>query len=161
MNPWGQSRGQEAASPTSLVRSKAFDKQKRPPALVISGRTTPRSNRMPDKINQTIWVVGRLDHDGGVDRLRDPLDDADARDRATQWTLGIFLGTFSYCMAALPAVRSLPRPFVPVLTVLVGMLLALLCVGWLIFFINHIARSISSTTSSTASRERPNSSSTN
>ena len=24
------------------------------------------------------------------------------RDRTTQWTLGIFLGTFSYCMAALP-----------------------------------------------------------
>ena len=32
------------------------------------------------------------------------------RDRATQWTLGIFLGTFSYCMAALPAVRSLAAP---------------------------------------------------
>ncbi|MGA2793234.1 MAG: DUF2254 domain-containing protein [Roseiarcus sp.] len=65
------------------------------------------------------------------------------RDRTTQWTLGIFLGTFSYCMAALPAVRSTPRPFVPVVTVLTAMLLALLCVGWLIFFINHISRSIS------------------
>jgi uncharacterized membrane protein len=65
------------------------------------------------------------------------------RDRATQWTLGIFLGTFSYCMAALPAVRSVPKPFVPVLTVLVAMLLALVCVGWLIFFINHISQSIS------------------
>ncbi len=65
------------------------------------------------------------------------------RDRNTQWTLGIFLGTFSYCMAALPAVRSLPHPYVPVLTVLVAMLLALVCVGWLIFFINHISRSIS------------------
>ncbi len=30
------------------------------------------------------------------------------RDRGTQWTLGVFLGTFSYCMAALPAARSLP-----------------------------------------------------
>ncbi len=65
------------------------------------------------------------------------------RDKATQWTLGIFLGTFSYCMAALPAVRSLPHPYVPVLTVLVAMLLALASVGWLIFFINHISRSIS------------------
>jgi hypothetical protein len=65
------------------------------------------------------------------------------RDRATQWTLGIFLGTFSYCMAALPAVRSLPHPYVPVLTVLVAMLLALVSVGWLIFFINHISLSIS------------------
>ena len=65
------------------------------------------------------------------------------RDRNTQWTLGIFLGTFSFCMAALPAVRSLPHPFVPVATVMVAMLLALICVGWLIFFINHISQSIS------------------
>ena len=39
------------------------------------------------------------------------------RDRTTQWTLGVFLGTFSYCMAALPAARSLPHPFVPAATV--------------------------------------------
>ena len=38
------------------------------------------------------------------------------RDRGTQWTLGMFLGTFCYCMAALPAARSLPAPFVPVVT---------------------------------------------
>jgi uncharacterized membrane protein len=65
------------------------------------------------------------------------------RDRSTQWTLGVFLGTFSYCMAALPAVRSLPQPFVPVATVTGAMLLALVCVGWLVFFINHISQSIS------------------
>lgn len=65
------------------------------------------------------------------------------RDKSTQWTLGVFLGTFSYCMAALPAVRSLPQPYVPALTVLIAMALALVCVGWLIFFINHISRSIS------------------
>jgi len=65
------------------------------------------------------------------------------RDRTTQWTLGVFLGTFSYCMAALPAARSLPRPFVPVVTATGAMLLALVCVGWLIYFINHISRSIS------------------
>ncbi|MFZ0438258.1 MAG: DUF2254 family protein, partial [Candidatus Sulfotelmatobacter sp.] len=41
-----------------------------------------------------------------------------SRDRVTQWTLGIFLGTFLYCMAALPAARSLPHPFAPVATVL-------------------------------------------
>ena len=46
-------------------------------------------------------------------------------DRGTQWTLGVFLGTFSYCMAALPAARSLPVAFVPVLTVTGAMLLAL------------------------------------
>ena len=32
------------------------------------------------------------------------------QDRVTQWTLGIFLGTFAYCMAALPAAHFLPQP---------------------------------------------------
>jgi uncharacterized membrane protein len=65
------------------------------------------------------------------------------RDRVTQWTLGMFLGTFSYCIAALPAARSLPYPFVPVATVTVAMLLVPVCVGWLIFFIQHISNAIS------------------
>ncbi len=65
------------------------------------------------------------------------------RDRVTQWTLGIFLGTFAYCVAALPAARALPQPFAPVATVTGAMLLALTCVAWLIFFIQHIAQSIS------------------
>jgi uncharacterized membrane protein len=64
------------------------------------------------------------------------------RDRVTQWTLGIFLGTFLYCMAALPAARSLPQPFSPVATVLGAMWLAVACVGWLLFFIHHISQAI-------------------
>jgi uncharacterized membrane protein len=66
-----------------------------------------------------------------------------SRDRVTQWTLGIFLGTFCYCMAALPAARSFPYPFAPVATVLGAMFLALVCVGWLLFFIHHISQAIS------------------
>ena len=65
------------------------------------------------------------------------------QDRVTQWTLGIFLGTFLYCMAALPAARTLPHPFAPVFTVMGAMLLAVACVGWLLFFIHHISRAIS------------------
>src|SRR5579863_10639967 len=65
------------------------------------------------------------------------------RDRTTQWTLGVFLGTFSYCMAALPAARSFPHPFVPVATTSGAMVLALVCVGWLIFFIHHISQAVS------------------
>ena len=64
------------------------------------------------------------------------------RDRVTQWTLGVFLGTFSYCLAALPAARSAPQPFAPVATVLGAMLLSIICVGWLLFFIHHISRAI-------------------
>ena len=65
------------------------------------------------------------------------------KDRVTQWTLGIFLGTFAYCMAALPAARSVPHPFAPVATVTGAMLLAVTCVAWLIFFIHHISQAIS------------------
>jgi uncharacterized membrane protein len=65
------------------------------------------------------------------------------QDRVTQWTLGIFLGTFLYCVAALPAAHSLPDPFAPVFTVMGAMLLAVACVGWLLFFIHHISRAIS------------------
>jgi uncharacterized membrane protein len=65
------------------------------------------------------------------------------RDRNTQWTLGVFLGTFCYCMAALPAARSLPFVFVPVVTVTGAMVLSLVAVGWLIFFIHHISQAIS------------------
>jgi uncharacterized membrane protein len=65
------------------------------------------------------------------------------RDRTTQWTLGVFLGTFAYCMGALPAARALPHPFVPAATVTGAMVLAVFSVGWLIYFINHISQSIS------------------
>ena len=65
------------------------------------------------------------------------------KDRVTQWTLGVFLGTFSYCIAALPAARSLPSPFAPVATVLGAMVLAGACVALLLFFIHHISLAIS------------------
>ena len=62
------------------------------------------------------------------------------RDRVTQWTLGIFLGTFCYCLAALPAARSVPKPFAPVVTVLGAMLLSLICVSWLLLlYPSHLA----------------------
>jgi uncharacterized membrane protein len=64
------------------------------------------------------------------------------RDRVTQWTLGVFLGTFLYCMAALPAARSLPQPFAPVATVTGALVLALTSVIGLIFFIHHISRAV-------------------
>jgi uncharacterized membrane protein len=66
-----------------------------------------------------------------------------ARDRVTQWTLGIFLGTFLYCMVALPAAHTLPYPFAPVVTVIGAIVLAIACVGLLLFFIHHISNAIS------------------
>ncbi len=66
-----------------------------------------------------------------------------SRDKVTQWTLGIFLGTFSYCMAALPTAHTYPRPFAPIATVTGAMILALACVCLLLFFIHHISQAIS------------------
>jgi uncharacterized membrane protein len=66
-----------------------------------------------------------------------------ARDRITQWTLGMFLGTFLYCMAALPAAHGLPKPFAPVTTVVGAIVLAIACVAGLLFFIHHISQAIS------------------
>lgn len=66
-----------------------------------------------------------------------------ARDRVTQQTLGIFLGTFCYCLAAIPAARSLPHPTAPALTIVGAMCLAVACVAWLLFFIQHISQAIS------------------
>lgn len=65
------------------------------------------------------------------------------RGRVTQWTLGIFIGTFSYCIAAMPAARNAPHPFSPIATVTGAMLLTLVCVGWLVLFIQHISQAIS------------------
>jgi uncharacterized membrane protein len=64
-------------------------------------------------------------------------------DRITQHTLGIYLGTFLYCIAALPAARAHPTPFSPALTLFGAMLLSVACVAWLLFFIGHISRAIS------------------
>jgi uncharacterized membrane protein len=66
-----------------------------------------------------------------------------ARDRVTQWTLGIFLGTFLYCMGALPAARLQPKPFAPKATTAGAILLAIICVALLLFFIHHISQAIS------------------
>ena len=66
-----------------------------------------------------------------------------SKDRVTQWTLGMFLGTFLYCTAALPAAHSRPIPFAPVITVMGAMVLTIACVAWLLFFIHHISQAIS------------------
>lgn len=64
-------------------------------------------------------------------------------DKKTQYFLGIFLGTFGYCLTAMGATRSLPLPFAPILTVTVAMFLAFICIILLLMFINHIALAIS------------------
>ena len=62
------------------------------------------------------------------------------RDRGNQFTLGAFLGTFSYALMVLRSVRTQSEgSFVPHASMTVGILLAFLCVGVLVFFVGHMA----------------------
>ncbi len=62
------------------------------------------------------------------------------RDRGNQLTLGAFLGTFSYALMVLRSVRTQSEgAFVPHLSLSVGILLAFVCVGTLVFFVGHMA----------------------
>lgn len=68
------------------------------------------------------------------------------RDRASQATLGIFIGTFVYCLAVLRTVHASASEtqlvFVPHISIAVALFLALACVGALIFYIHHIPETI-------------------
>jgi uncharacterized membrane protein len=65
------------------------------------------------------------------------------RDLGNQITLGTFIATFLYCLLVLRTVRGTDDDqFVPHLAVTVGVVLATLSIGVLIYFIHHIATSI-------------------
>ena len=65
------------------------------------------------------------------------------RDRGNQFVLGTYTATFIYCLLLLRTIRgSEPVTFVPHLAILVGLALAMLSVGVLIYFINHVSQSI-------------------
>ena len=65
------------------------------------------------------------------------------RDRLNQSVLGVFLGVFAYCLVVLRTIRGGDEGlFVPALAVFVAMLLAFVAIGFLIFFIHHVAASI-------------------
>lgn len=69
------------------------------------------------------------------------------RDRANQFVLGYFVSVFSYCLIVLRTIRGGDEfTFVPSLSVVTGLLLALGGVIVLIFFIHHIAVSLQITT---------------
>ncbi len=63
------------------------------------------------------------------------------RDRVSQRTLGVFLGTFVYCLLVMRATHSEP-PWTPTWAVALGCLLGLACLVFLIYFLHHIATSI-------------------
>jgi uncharacterized membrane protein len=72
------------------------------------------------------------------------------RDRGNQLVLGVFIGTFTYTLLLLRTVRAPidggAEGFVPAAGVTLAVLLALVSIGFLIFYIHHVARSIEATT---------------
>jgi uncharacterized membrane protein len=65
------------------------------------------------------------------------------RDRGNQATLGIYLGTFAYSLLVLRSVRSAEQGiFVPHIAITGAVALALLCVGMLVYFVDHVANRI-------------------
>lgn len=70
-----------------------------------------------------------------------------SQDWRSQLTLGVLLGTFSFNLWAIAALKSTPEGFpVPVLTVNVGLLLAYLSVGFLVMFIDQMTQAMNITT---------------
>lgn len=65
------------------------------------------------------------------------------RDRVTQVVLGMFVGTFAYCLVVLRTIRGGDEgAFVPALAVLAGLIMAFVGIASLIYFIHHISVSI-------------------
>ncbi len=63
--------------------------------------------------------------------------------RVNQTVLGVFVGIFAYCLVVLRTIRAGDEGvFVPSLAVMVGLLLAFVGIGFLIYFIHHISVSI-------------------
>lgn len=66
-------------------------------------------------------------------------------DRGNKLVLGVFIGTFTYCLLVLRTVREAPEDgaaFVPAASVTLAIGLAIVCIGFLIYYINHAAHSI-------------------
>ncbi len=65
------------------------------------------------------------------------------RDRGNQFSLGAFVGTFSYALMVLRSVRTQDEgAFTPHLSLTVGILLAFVCVATLVYFVDHMASRI-------------------
>ena len=64
------------------------------------------------------------------------------KDATNQYIFGLFIGTFTYCLLVLRTIHGDPDAFVPSLSVAVAIILALCCLGALIFFIHNITHRI-------------------
>lgn len=70
------------------------------------------------------------------------------RDTGNQVVLGVLVGIFAYCIIVLRTIKTdgtAQENFVPSIAVIFGVLLGLIGVGFLIYFIHHVAISIQAT----------------
>jgi uncharacterized membrane protein len=74
------------------------------------------------------------------------------RDTSNQVVLGVMVGIFAYCIIVLRTIRDSSgggadgaKDFVPSIAIIFGVVLGLVGVGFLIFFIHHVATSIQAT----------------
>ncbi len=63
-------------------------------------------------------------------------------DRLNQTVAGVFIGGFLYSLVALRTIEEGPDPFVPGLTVSVGVAIAFVALGFLLVFVHHMGHSI-------------------
>jgi uncharacterized membrane protein len=64
------------------------------------------------------------------------------RDRGNQVVLGGLVGIFIYCIIVLRTIQGGEESFVPALSVLVGLGLAVIAIGLFVYFVHHVATSI-------------------
>lgn len=67
------------------------------------------------------------------------------KDRGNQFTLGVFIATFLYCLLVMRIIRVADDDspgFVPHISVFIAVLFALASLGFLIFFLHHVPKSI-------------------
>ncbi len=67
-----------------------------------------------------------------------------ARDTGNKVVLGAFVGTFLYCVLVLRTVIGGEHAFVPNMSVLIAIILAVICFGLLIYFIHHVVEMLQS-----------------
>jgi uncharacterized membrane protein len=65
-------------------------------------------------------------------------------DRSTQLVLGMFVGIFAYCLVVLRSIASSEAEveFIPRISVFAGVVLGLISIGFLVYFIHHIASTL-------------------
>ncbi|HET9529933.1 MAG TPA: DUF2254 family protein, partial [Blastocatellia bacterium] len=64
------------------------------------------------------------------------------KNRGNQIALGVFVSIFVYCLVVLRTIRGGEESFVPSLSVLFAIVLGLVGIGFLIYFIHHVATMI-------------------